>query len=128
VTLVGALLFLFGLLFAFQSLSEIVLAMFSGTAPKGIDNTGLPVNPVHLLDLAFVLPGMIVTAMAVHRRKPLGLLFAAANVLGGVGDRDTCADKGSKVRVNYAPMTVPAKSSNGPNRCPGDDCPSASIA
>jgi hypothetical protein len=56
VTLVGALLFVFGLLFALQWLSEIVLAIFSGTAPKGFADTGHPVNPIHVLDLAFVLP------------------------------------------------------------------------
>jgi hypothetical protein len=35
------------------------------------------VNPVHVLDLAFILPGMIVTAVSCQKRRPLGLLVAA---------------------------------------------------
>jgi hypothetical protein len=45
--------------------------------PKGVTEIGAPVNPVHVLDLAFILPGMIITAAALRKRKPLGLLFAA---------------------------------------------------
>jgi hypothetical protein len=67
----------FGLLFAFQWLSEIVPSLVSGTIPKSVTEIGAPVNPVHVLDLAFVLPGMIVTAVAVRNRSSLGLLFAA---------------------------------------------------
>ncbi len=75
--LVSILLLVFGLLFAVQWLSEIVPSLLSGTTPKSITEIGAPVNPVHVLDLAFILPGMIVTAVAVRKRMPLGLLFAA---------------------------------------------------
>jgi hypothetical protein len=75
--LVSILLLVFGLLFAFQWLSEIAPSLLSGTTPKSITEIGAPVNPVQVLDLAFILPGMIVTAVAVRKRKPLGLLFAA---------------------------------------------------
>ena len=75
--LVSVVLMALGSLFALLWFSEILPALRSGTAPKGVADTGLPVNPVHVLDLAFILPGMIVTAVAVRRRRPLGLLFAA---------------------------------------------------
>lgn len=75
--LVSILLLVFGFLFAVQWLSEIVPALLSGTMPKGVADIGMAVNPVHVLDLAFVLPGMIVTAVSVRRNGPLGLLFAA---------------------------------------------------
>jgi hypothetical protein len=75
--LAAVLLLVFGLLFALQWLSEIGLALLSGTVPKGIADIGAPVNPVHVLDLAFILPGMIVTAASLRRRGPLGLLFGA---------------------------------------------------
>jgi hypothetical protein len=77
VKLVSVLLFVFGLLFAFQWLSEIAPALLSGTVPPGVADIGAPVNPVHVLDLAFILPGMIVAAISVRKRGPLGLLFAA---------------------------------------------------
>src|SRR5262249_12895394 len=37
---------------------------------------GLIVNPVHVLDLAFVLPAMIVAAVSLWKRHPLGLIAA----------------------------------------------------
>lgn len=36
----------------------------------------LPVNPVHVLDLAFVLPGMIVTGILIWRDRTTGYLMA----------------------------------------------------
>jgi hypothetical protein len=75
--LVSVFLIAFGLLFALAWLSEIVPALLKGATPTGIKDIGAPVNPVHVLDLAFILPGMIVTALSVWRRRPLGLLFAA---------------------------------------------------
>lgn len=75
--LASGLLFAFGLLFALQWLSEIVSALLAGAVPRSATEIGAPVNPVHVIDLAFILPGMIVTAIAARRGKPLGLLFAA---------------------------------------------------
>lgn len=75
--LASIVLLILGLLFAFQWLSEIVPSLLSATTPKGITEIGVPVNPIHVLDLAFILPGMIVTALSVRKRRPLGLLFAA---------------------------------------------------
>lgn len=66
-----------GLLFAFRWIGEIAGALANGTAPLAIAEIGSFVNPIHVLDLAFVLPGMLVTSLALRGRKPLGLLFAA---------------------------------------------------
>jgi hypothetical protein len=66
-----------GLVFGALWLSDIVPATLSGVAPHGLAEVGLPVNPVHVLDLAFVLPAMIVTSWLLWKRQPLGLLFAA---------------------------------------------------
>jgi uncharacterized membrane protein YeaQ/YmgE (transglycosylase-associated protein family) len=74
--LVSVPLLTFGVLFAAHWLSEIVPALASGTSPKGVADIGMPVNPVHVLDLAFVLPGLIATAVSIRKRRPLGLLFA----------------------------------------------------
>jgi hypothetical protein len=73
----GVLLMALALLFGARWLSEIIPAIRSGVPPKEVAESGAFVNPVHVLDLAFVLPGMIVTAVALWRRRPLGLLFAA---------------------------------------------------
>jgi hypothetical protein len=64
-----------GLLFTLLWLSDIVPATLSGEAPRGLAEVGLAVNPVHVLDLAFVLPAMVVTSWLLWKRHPLGLLF-----------------------------------------------------
>jgi NADH:ubiquinone oxidoreductase subunit K len=41
-----------------------------------VKEVGLPVNPIHVLDLVFILPAMIVTSVMLWRRNLLGLFFA----------------------------------------------------
>lgn len=72
----GFLLMLVGVLFAMLWLSEIVPALARGVPPPAAADVGLPVNPIHVLDLAFALPAVIVTAVLVWRRNAFGLLFA----------------------------------------------------
>jgi uncharacterized integral membrane protein len=47
-----------------------------GTAPDGVAEIGLPVNPIHVLDLALLLPLTLMTGVAHWKRRPFGLLFA----------------------------------------------------
>jgi len=65
-----------GLLFGLLWLSDIVPALASGTAPRDVTEVGLPVNPIHVLDLAFVLPAMIITSVSLWKRRLFGLFFA----------------------------------------------------
>jgi hypothetical protein len=62
-------------LFSALWLSDIVPALASGTMPPEVTEAGLPVNPVHVLDLAFVLPAMMATAVLLWKRDLYGLLF-----------------------------------------------------
>jgi hypothetical protein len=64
-----------GLLFALLWLSDIVPATLAGVAPRGLAEVGLAVNPVHVLDLAFVLPAMIVTSALLWKGHRLGMVF-----------------------------------------------------
>lgn len=75
--LVSVILLVFGALFSVRWLSEIMPPLLSGTSPGSAAEIGMPVNPVHVLDLAFLLPGMFAAAAGLHRRRPLALLFAA---------------------------------------------------
>jgi hypothetical protein len=65
-----------GVAFSLLWLSDIVRALAAGADPAGLAETGLPVNFVHVEDLGFILPGMIVTSVLLWRRKTAGLLFA----------------------------------------------------
>ena len=83
------LLFVIGAMFAVLWLSEIVPNLVAGTIPQSLEETQLWVNPVHVLDLAFLLPGMVATSVLLRRDEYLGnlmavplLVFSAAMGLG----------------------------------------------
>ncbi|HZJ62461.1 MAG TPA: hypothetical protein VFD36_02995 [Kofleriaceae bacterium] len=57
-------------------LAQIAPALASGTYPAGLAEVGLVANPVHILDLALLLPAMIVVGVALLRRRALGALLA----------------------------------------------------
>lgn len=72
------LLILIGLLFILLWLSEIIPALLSGTAPQSLAAARIWVNPIHVIDLAFLLPGMIMAGKLLMRKQALGYLFAPA--------------------------------------------------
>jgi len=47
----------------------------SNTIPKVLIETGLPTNPVHVLDLSVILPGIFISGLLVLRKKPLGYIL-----------------------------------------------------
>lgn len=74
---VSVYLFLLGLMFCILWISDIAGALLSGTVPVSVTETGLIVNPVHVLDLSLVLPGMMITGILLRRKRPIGYLFTA---------------------------------------------------
>jgi hypothetical protein len=72
----SVLLIIIGVLFGFLWLSELIPALLSGQVPKSTMTAGLWVNPIHVIDLALVLPGMILTGIFLWRKKLMGYLFA----------------------------------------------------
>ena len=64
-----------GTVFGLLWLSSIIPSLVSGEAPAELAAAGLVANPVHVLDLALVLPAMILTGMAARRGRPDGLLW-----------------------------------------------------
>jgi hypothetical protein len=57
-------------------LSEIIPATMGGSIPQSIIDAGLPTNPVHVMDLSVLLPGMCITGALFVKRKSLGFLLA----------------------------------------------------
>jgi len=57
--------------------SDVVRSLLSRTAPQSAVDVGFPVNPVHVMDLALLLPGMALTGLLLRRRRPLGYFLAA---------------------------------------------------
>jgi hypothetical protein len=66
-------------LFAMTWLADISKALQAGEAPATVSDLHLPTNPVHVLDLAFLLPMAVLAGVSLWQRKPFG--YASA---GGV--------------------------------------------
>ncbi|MFC7723648.1 hypothetical protein ACFQW6_00925 [Nocardioides sp. GCM10028917] len=63
---------LFGLLW----LSELVPATMSGEVPPSVVEAGLWVNPVHVIDLAILLPAMAIAGWQTLKGRAVGQFFA----------------------------------------------------
>jgi hypothetical protein len=72
----SVLLIITGGLFALLWLSEIIPALFSGKLPTSVATAGLWVNPIQVIDLAVVLPGMMLTGILLMKKNILGFTFA----------------------------------------------------
>jgi hypothetical protein len=77
VRLMGGLLIGLAIVFYLLWLSEDVPALLRGVAPASLAEVALPTNPVHVLDLAIVLPAMFGGGVALLRRRVLGAGLAA---------------------------------------------------
>jgi hypothetical protein len=74
--LVSVFLGVVALVFYGQWLGEDIPALISGKTPPSVLENGLPTNPVHVLDDSFLLPALVITAILLWRRQPLGSLLA----------------------------------------------------
>jgi hypothetical protein len=75
-TVVGWALVAVAVLFAVLWLSEDLPALVAGERPQSVVDLALPTNPVHILDLALLLPAALATGLLLRRRRPLGMLLA----------------------------------------------------
>jgi len=77
----GIFLVVIAVLFYFIWLSEIIPAILINATPKSIIESGLLINPVHVLDIAICLPALIVTGIALIKKKNIGFLLAPTMLL-----------------------------------------------
>lgn len=68
------------LLFYVVSLREIVPALLAGEAPRSAADAGTPTSAPHVLDLAWMLPAMGLTAVGLWRGRPLAYALAGAQL------------------------------------------------
>lgn len=57
-------------------LSEIIPAALHFTLPASVEESGLFTNPVHVLDLSFLLPGIFITGVMLLQKKRLAFTLA----------------------------------------------------
>ena len=72
----GVFLIVVSLGFAGLWLSSVVPALVRGTPPAGLAEAGLITNPVHVLDLALMLPALFVSGLLLLRRRGIGIVLA----------------------------------------------------
>ena len=78
---VGGVLVVVAVLFAFLWLSEDLPALLAGATPKSAVEMGVPTNPVHVLDFAFFLPAGVLSGVLLLKRVPLAYTLAPAFVV-----------------------------------------------
>lgn len=81
IVVTGWCLIVTGVLFGLLWLSEDVPALLSGTTPKSVVDMALPTNPVHILDLGFFVPAVIITGVLLLMRRPLAFTAAPALIV-----------------------------------------------
>jgi hypothetical protein len=74
--IVSMLLMFIAIMFSTLWLNEIVPFLLLNEVPPVLNEIGLLTNPVHVLDLAFILPGTIIVSTLLWKREALGLLLA----------------------------------------------------
>ena len=80
----GAFLVGLGAIFAALWLAEDVPAVLRNTPSSALAETGLFTNPVHVIDLSFVLPAHIIVGVLLWRRRPTGELYGPILLAFGV--------------------------------------------
>lgn len=73
--LAGFTLSALGVLFALLWLSELIPAVIEREVPQSVLDAGLWVNPIHVIDLAIVLPAFVITGYLAVKGNRSGLFF-----------------------------------------------------
>ena len=69
------LLLIIGIMFYALWASDIIRALISGRLPQDVDKIGLFVNPIQVLDMAFLLPGAIIVSHLLRQKNALGQIL-----------------------------------------------------
>ena len=74
----GIFLLVVAALFYVVWLSEVIPALISGEVPRSVADNGTPTSGVHVLDMAWILPSLILTGIWLRRRRPVAYALAGA--------------------------------------------------
>jgi hypothetical protein len=74
--LIGGYLILVAVMFYLLWLKDTLPAVLGGSVPSSVSDYNLLVNPVHVLDMAVALPGLIIATLLLVRKRRLGYILA----------------------------------------------------
>ena len=81
VKLISLYLALVALIFYFLWLKSVVPAILQNEIPKEVSDYNLLVNPVHVVDLVFALPAVLIGSVLIWRRKGVGFIIASLSLV-----------------------------------------------
>lgn len=81
VKLISVYLMVVAAIFCVLWLKSIVPAIVHNEVPRDVSDYGLLVNPVHVIDLAFALPGLVIGAILIRKKQGLGYIIAAISLV-----------------------------------------------
>ena len=73
--LIGIYLIIVSVMFYFLWLKDIIPAILNNSIPKSVSDYKLLVNPVHVIDISFALPGLIITSILLMRKHKTGYIL-----------------------------------------------------
>jgi len=76
IKVIGIYFLVLSTLFYLLWLGEIIPAITNNTTPKSLLDVGLPTNPVHIIDLSVILPGIFTTGIFLLKKKRIGFILA----------------------------------------------------
>ncbi len=77
----GIYLIIIALMFYLLWFKEIIPAILNNSKPRSVSDYNLLVNPVHVIDIAFALPGLIITALLLMKKHYLGYILAPISLV-----------------------------------------------
>ncbi|MBN2425690.1 MAG: hypothetical protein JXR46_05805 [Calditrichaceae bacterium] len=72
---IGIFMLIVSAMFYVLWLKSVLPAILSNTVPAEVADYKLLVNPVHVLDLSIVLPGLVITAVLLWKKHKIGLIL-----------------------------------------------------
>lgn len=81
VKLISVYLMVVAAIFYVLWLKSLVPAIIHNEVPRDVSDYDLLVNPVHVLDLVFALPGLIIGALMIRRKQGLGYIIASISLV-----------------------------------------------
>ncbi|XOV92243.1 MAG: hypothetical protein ACFHWX_18790 [Bacteroidota bacterium] len=72
---IGFYFFFIAVLFYLLWLKAVIPALLTHSVPTDIVDNYLIINPIHVLDMAIMLPGVFITGILLIKRHPIGILL-----------------------------------------------------
>ncbi|MDY6801838.1 MAG: hypothetical protein SVU94_11545 [Bacteroidota bacterium] len=78
---IGVYFIIVAIMFYLLWFKDVVPAIMNNSVPATVSDYDLLVNPVHVIDIAFALPGLIVVAVLLFKKHSLGYIFAPVGIV-----------------------------------------------